>query len=86
MPEISRFFGIVIGMFHDDHPPPHFHVYYAEERAIIEIDTMRIIQGRLSLRIYRRIAEWGHRHRAELRENWRRGEAHEALIWIGSHG
>ena len=37
MPEISRFFGIIVAMFYSDHPPPHFHVRYGRERAVIEI-------------------------------------------------
>ncbi len=69
-------------MYHDDHPPPHFHVYYADERAIIELETMRIIGGRLSPRIQRLIGDWGARHRTELEANWRRVVAHQAPLWI----
>ncbi len=47
MPEISRFFGIVIGMFFTDHAPPHFHVRYGEHKAAIDIRTLAIIDGRL---------------------------------------
>ena len=36
MPELSRFFGLVIFMFYNDHPPPHFHVRYGGQRAIID--------------------------------------------------
>ena len=71
-------------MYFADHPPPHFHVYYADERAIIEIDTMRIIGGALSPRIRRLVTDWGRRHRAELHANWRRVVAHEAPLWIES--
>lgn len=35
MPEICRFFGIIISMYYDDHPPPHFHVRYGEEKALV---------------------------------------------------
>ncbi len=45
MPEISRFFGIVIKMYIDDHPPPHFHVEYSEHRAIVGIRTLTVIDG-----------------------------------------
>ena len=82
MPQISRFQEISVEMYHDDHPPPHFHVYYADERAIIEIDTMRILGGALSPRIHRLVTDWGRRHRAELQANWRRAVAHEAPLWI----
>jgi hypothetical protein len=47
MPEICRFFGIVIQMFGNDHNPPHFHVIYSEYRAIIEIESGEILQGSL---------------------------------------
>jgi hypothetical protein len=66
----------------DWHPPPHFHVYDGDEGAIIEIETMRIIGGRLSPRIQRRVTEWGRRHRALLSENWRRVVAYESPFWI----
>jgi hypothetical protein len=82
MPQISRFRGISVEMYHDDHPPPHFHVYYADERAIIELETTRIIGGRLSPRIQRLIGDWGARHRTELQANWRRVVAHQAPLWI----
>jgi hypothetical protein len=39
VPEISRFFGIVVFMNYNDHPPPHFHVRYAEQRAIVAIES-----------------------------------------------
>jgi hypothetical protein len=41
MPEISRFFGIIIAMFYNDHPPPHFHVRYGGQRAVIAIEDLR---------------------------------------------
>ncbi len=47
MPEISRFFGLIITMYGEDHNPPHFHVQYNEFRAIIEIITGEILQGSL---------------------------------------
>jgi hypothetical protein len=40
MPEISRFFGIVIKMFFDDHNPPHFHAEYGDDLALIDIRTL----------------------------------------------
>ena len=42
MPILSTFFGIVIRMFHGDHNPPHFHAYYSEDEAIIEINSGKI--------------------------------------------
>jgi hypothetical protein len=47
MPEISRFYGIVIRIFYGDHPPPHFHAVYGGDVAKIEIDSLTVIDGRL---------------------------------------
>ena len=49
MPELSRFYGIVIRMFWVDHPPPHFHAVFGEHEALIAIETSRIIAGGLPL-------------------------------------
>ena len=48
MPEISRFFGIVIQMFYNDHEPPHFHVRYSGQRALIAIEDLALLRGELS--------------------------------------
>jgi hypothetical protein len=50
MPEISRFLGIIIGMFFNEHNPPHFHARYGNDQAEIDIQTLRIIEGNLPRR------------------------------------
>ncbi len=70
MPEISRFFGIVIAMFYNDHAPPHFHVRYGGERALIGIETLILLEGRLSPRALGLVMEWASSHQAELLEDW----------------
>jgi Domain of unknown function (DUF4160) len=45
MPTISQFYGIAIRMYFDDHPPPHFHAYYGNDAAKIEIDTLQVSEG-----------------------------------------
>lgn len=70
MPEISRFFGIIIAMYYDDHMPPHFHVRYSDQKAIIAIETLTLAQGYLSPRALGLVTEWAAIHREELRENW----------------
>lgn len=45
MPEVCRFFGIIIRMYGSDHIPPHFHAIYNEFHAIVEIETGEILQG-----------------------------------------
>ena len=47
MPEISRFYGIVIKMFHNDHPPPHFHAEHGGDQMIVDIETLGVIAGKL---------------------------------------
>src|SRR6266571_7671238 len=70
MPEISRFFGIIIAMFYDDHAPPHFHVRYGEQKAIIAIDTLTILRGQLAPRAHGLVMEWAALHKEELLEDW----------------
>ncbi len=70
MPEISRFFGIIIAMFYNDHAPPHFHVRYGEQRAIIGIDSLTVLGGKLSPRGLGLVMEWAAVHQNELREDW----------------
>jgi hypothetical protein len=70
MPEISRFLGIVIGMFYSEHGIAHFHARYGEHRASIEIETGRVT-GDLPPRVVALVLEWRALHVAELQENWR---------------
>lgn len=82
MPELSRFFGIVIRMFFSDHEPAHFHAIYGEYEALIEVETLAIFRGNLPRRAMALVLEWAALHRAELREDWmraRRGETLQAI-------
>ena len=71
MPEISRFYGIVIRMYFSDHPPPHFHAMYGENMVKIEIATLRIIAGSLPPRALGLVMEWAALHQADLERAWR---------------
>ncbi len=71
MPEISRFFGIIIHMFFNDHNPPHFHARYGEYEALISIADLKIIEGSLPPRAYGLVVEWASIHKNELQENWK---------------
>ena len=82
MPEISRFFGIVIRMHWREHPPAHFHVVYGDLEASISIESLEPLEGRLPRRAMSLVLEWAMVHRPELRENWRRAERHEPLAPI----
>lgn len=79
MPEISRFFGIVINMYYNEHPPPHFHARYGGEKALVAIDTLTVIDGRLSPRALGLVTEWGAQHQDELLWNWQRARNQEPL-------
>ena len=70
MPEISRFFCIIVQMYYADHNPPHFHVRYAEQKALITIETLAVLRGRLTPRALALVIEWATLHQAELMEDW----------------
>lgn len=72
MPEISRFYGIVIRMYGLDHAPPHMHAVYGEYEALIGIERVEVIRGRLPVRARRLVFEWARLHQDELREAWGR--------------
>jgi hypothetical protein len=75
MPAISRFFGIVVSLYYNDHQPPHFHVKYAEHRASMTIETLEIHEGSIPRRVRLLATEWAIAHRDELRANWERARA-----------
>jgi hypothetical protein len=79
MPELSRFYGIVIKMYFDDHDPPHFHAEYAEDQAVIGIETLALIAGRLPPRALGLVAEWAAMHQDELRQAWSKAKDLRAI-------
>ncbi|MCH8291239.1 DUF4160 domain-containing protein [Candidatus Poribacteria bacterium] len=79
MPEISRFFGIVIAIYYRDHPPPHFHAKYGGQTGVFSIKDLRLIEGRLPRRIISRVIGWALQHRDELMENWELAVARRPL-------
>lgn len=79
VPAISRFFGIVIAMYFDDHGPPHFHARHADGSAKIRIDTLEVIDSTLGRRQLRFALAWAELHQDELAENWRRARAGDTL-------
>jgi hypothetical protein len=71
MPEISRFYGIIIYMFYEDHAPPHFHVKYNENEAVISLEDFAVTQGKLPAKALGLVMEWATIHHDELLENWK---------------
>ena len=57
MPEIARFYGIIIKLFFSAHPPPHFHVVYGEYNALFDIETLEMIEGDLPNRAKKLVIE-----------------------------
>ena len=78
MPEISRFLGVVIGMFYSAHGVPHFHAVYGEYEASIVIESERV-HGALPRRALALVLEWNRLHRQELLDNWERARAGQPL-------
>ncbi len=63
VPTLSVFYGILIQMFWNDHAPPHFHALYAEDEALIDIGTLRVLEGHLPRRAQALVMEWAKAHR-----------------------
>ncbi|MEL7141010.1 MAG: DUF4160 domain-containing protein [Cyanobacteria bacterium J06643_4] len=70
MPEIARFYGIVVKVFFGDHPPPHFHAVYGEHNALISIESLEIIEGDLPKRAQKLVIEWASLYQKDLIEIW----------------
>jgi hypothetical protein len=70
MPEVSRFFGIAIRFYYNDHEPAHFHAVYGEHEALVEVGTLAVLRGSLPRRALAMVLEWAALHREELRANW----------------
>ena len=79
MPEICRFYGIIISMRYNDHDPPHFHAVYQSQGAQVSIDNLDVLHGRLPPRAKRYVMEWASLHQDELREAWERRTRREPL-------
>ena len=79
MPTISRFYGIVIRMFFDDHSFPHFHARHADGGAKIRIDNLEVLDSSLGRRQLRMVLAWAEIHQDELADNWRRARTRETL-------
>lgn len=82
VPTISRFFGIAIAMYYDDHGHPHFHARHAEGEAKVRIDELEVIESTMGRRELRFVMAWAELHQEELAENWSRARAGETLAEI----
>ena len=72
MPTISMFYGIIIRMFcaPEEHNPPHFHAYYGEHKAVIDIRTCELKEGYLPKKQLKLVLAWAELRQEELKANW----------------
>lgn len=82
MPRLATFYGIVVAMYFDDHPPPHVHARYGEFEAQVDTSTGDVLNGYLPRRAAGLVREWVGLHRDELDANWSRARAGEPLSSI----
>lgn len=78
MPELSRFLGIVIYMYHRDHAPAHFHASYAEFEITVDIDSGEVT-GKFPRRALNLVLEWYSLHKDELAADWALAQARQPL-------
>lgn len=74
MPIICQFYGITIRMFYADHAPPHFHAFYCEYTAIIDIHELQLREGVLPRRALNLVLDWAELHKEELLDDWKRAQ------------
>lgn len=79
VPVLSRFYGVIIKMFHEDHAPPHFHAIYGEHEASINIKNLSLMTGKLPPRALGLVIEWASLHQKELMSCWKKAENLEPL-------
>ena len=82
MPTIALFFGIRVLMYWNDHQPPHFHVEYQGQKALVGIDPLVVIQGTLPNRILRFVLAWGDLHHDEILQDWELAREGKELLFI----
>jgi len=79
MPIISTFLGLTIRMYFGDHPPPHIHVAYQGFEALVNIETSKVIEGKLPSRVERLVMEWILLRKKAILRNWYHAERLEPL-------
>jgi hypothetical protein len=79
LPRIAEFYGIAIYMYYRDHGVPHFHALYAGQEAVMAIEGLRVLEGRLPRRALALVRTWGGLHREELERDWALARASRPL-------
>jgi len=70
MPEICRFYGIIVALFYDEHNPPHFHARYGDYKVAVDIRSLVVLEGTLPPRALGMLIEWASQHKGELLKDW----------------
>ena len=71
MPEITRFYGIIIHIyFNREHKPPHFHANYSGKEGAFSIETLEMLYGNLPSKAQALVKEWAAKHQKELMAMW----------------
>jgi hypothetical protein len=70
MPEVARFYEIVIKVFFGNHSPPHFHAIYGKYNALVSIESLEIIEGDLSSCAQKLVLEWATLYQQDLSQMW----------------
>lgn len=73
MPELSRFYGMIVYLYWKDHAPPPFHVVYGDEEVLLLIDSWQVYAGSIPSRALKMVREWAEKHKSENKTAW--GEA-----------
>ena len=79
MPELCRFYGIIISIFFGDHNPPHFHARYGNHKAAINIQNLTVLEGKLPPRALGMVIEWAAIHQDELLDDWELASSNQPL-------
>jgi hypothetical protein len=82
MPVVSRFYGIIISFFYNDHDPAHFHATYGEFKGRIAIESLEVLSGNLPRRAVLLACDWAKLHKEELLRNWELARNAQPLIKI----
>ena len=78
MPEVSRFYGIIIKIYFGDHSPPHFHAEYGDSAVVIGIESLAVLAGEFPPRATGLVTEWASLRQRELTAAWGRASRMEA--------
>jgi len=71
MPEITRFYGIVITMYFKEHNPPHFHAAYGEYKGEFDLNSLKMVKGKLPNKAQKLVVEWANEYKKELLDMWK---------------